>query len=107
PRGLRAQRHESAAAARIADVPGSEVEGGNRHERLLPAFALDSGVPLAPRVPKGARARLRRQVLLRAELSVEAAVGEPGILHQVRHADAVEAALAEQPCRRLEDALPV
>jgi hypothetical protein len=40
-------------------------------------------------------------------MAVEAAVGEPGVLHQVRHADAVEPALAKQLRRDLEDPLAV
>ena len=43
---------------------------------------------------------LGREIVLRGEVSIEAAVGEPGALHDVDDADAVVSAFAEEPgCR--------
>ena len=56
---------------------------------------------------KGAPARLDLQVLLRLELTVEAATGQAGLLHQVVDADAIEAALAEEAAGDLDHMLAV
>ena len=49
-------------------------------------------------------ARLRRQVFLRFEVAVKTAVGKPDSFHQVRDADAREAALAEELRGRIQNA---
>ncbi len=46
------------------------------------------------------------QLLLGGEMTIEAAMRETGLLHQIRHGHAVEASLAEQRRRDVENPLP-
>ena len=49
--------------------------------------------------------RLAQQRVARSEVRIEAAVGQPCLLHDVRHADAVETGAADRPRRGLDDAV--
>jgi hypothetical protein len=63
--------------------------------------------PIRRRARHGAPACLGDQIVLRGEVSVEAAMREIGGLHNVGDADAGEALGTEQCGRRIDDALPV
>ena len=63
--------------------------------------------PIRRRARHGAPACLRNEIVLRREVSVEAAVGEIGGFHNVGDANAGKALGAEQRGRRIDDALPV
>src|SRR5262249_57870048 len=58
---------------------------------------------LVQRRPAG----LLRQVGLGGEVTVEASVGQAGLVHDPVYPDTLEPLLAEQPARDLEDALAV
>src|SRR5215207_2913415 len=80
---------------------GAEVERDDRAKWIL-RFRRGRGRPSeggALQCPPG---RLRRQVLLRRELLVKGALGEPGALHQILKADAIKAALPKKATRDID-----
>ncbi|MNN85847.1 hypothetical protein D3C81_2031810 [compost metagenome] len=56
---------------------------------------------------KAASRGFGHQVGFRSEMLVEPAVGEAGGRHEIRHTDAVEAALTKQLRGRFNDVLPI
>ena len=84
-------------AVRVRQV-GAHPGGEAAVRLLLPFLAVGLHGP-----PRG----LGGEVVLGFEVPVEAATRQASGLHQVVQADAVEAALAEQPGGAVEDALPI
>ncbi|EYC52775.1 hypothetical protein AZ34_03460 [Hylemonella gracilis str. Niagara R] len=56
-------------------------------------------------VVPGAFQRLGNQRVTRSEMGIEAAMGEPGLLHDVRHADPGKTTAAQGTRRRIDDAV--
>src|SRR5262249_20243352 len=81
----------------LLDDPGARI--ATRH--------AGEGSPLFCCTGDGAAACLRREIVLRLEVTVKTAVRQAGRLHEIGDADPVKAVLAEQLARNLEDAFPV
>jgi hypothetical protein len=83
-----------------------EVGGGEGFERIAGCLIYDVD-PVLALTRYGTTTGLGYEVFLRFKVSVEAAVGEAGSLHEVGDADAVDATLAKEASGDVEDALVV
>jgi hypothetical protein len=75
-------------------MSAGQIDAGDRGQRIT-WRTLRELAPERKRARQRAGRRLRNQVLLRGEVSVETAMREARLLHEIRHADPVEAPLAE------------
>src|SRR5690606_19253355 len=73
--------------------------------RIVPVRRCD-GVPLTPEVPILALEERGDEVVLRAEMPIEARLGDAGLLDHEIHAHGADAPFVEQSRSRVEDAVP-
>ncbi len=93
------ERRKQTALGDVVAVSRGQVSAKQCRQRPIGA-AFEPPAPFRRRFRQKNADDLRLELALGAEMPVEAAMRQPGGLHDVGEADAVETLLAEQRCRQ-------
>src|SRR5262245_40728197 len=96
----------AAAVARPANPLSDPLEVCRKLAGRIVTVAIRDGLPCAPEVFVFAREKRSHKVVFRAEVAVEAGLGDPGFFDDKINTHGTHAATVEQPRSGLEDPLP-